>query len=98
MNSSGSLYLTTKDLSYPVADNTTYVMEMETTPTTTALYFYPKGQTRAQGVSHVLTSMDWRSGAETGALTICLTLGFHKMLWNSINLLQGGKGGVNLLK
>lgn len=36
--------------------------------TTTTLYFYPKGQTRAQGVSHVLTGMDRRSGAGTGVL------------------------------
>jgi len=65
-STTGNLTSTTKTLG-AAADNTTYVAEVETTPLSSTLYVYPKGQTRASGYSHSL-DMDWRSLNGTGTL------------------------------
>ncbi|HEX5359483.1 MAG TPA: DUF6443 domain-containing protein, partial [Fluviicoccus sp.] len=59
-DANGNLVSVNKDLNYPVTDGVTYVVEMETTTTSSILYVYPKGQTRAQGVRDVVFT-DWKS-------------------------------------
>lgn len=63
----GSTQSMSKDLLYPIADNTTYVVEIETTSTQSILYLYRKGQTRQNGVRHAL-AIDWK-GSATGTHT-----------------------------
>lgn len=45
--------------------NEAYVVEIETTATSSVLYLYKKTETRAQGARHELVSMNWRSPAGT---------------------------------
>lgn len=62
----GDLDQASESLGYSVQADSVYVVEVETTPTTSTLYFYPKGEDRAAGVSHAL-SIDWRG--PVGALS-----------------------------
>lgn len=68
--SNGSNFVT-QSLNFPIQDNSAYVVEVETTPTTSSLYIYPKSGSRAQGVSHVL-NLNWlgASGTDTRKLVI----------------------------
>ncbi|PTQ90492.1 RHS repeat-associated core domain-containing protein [Agitococcus lubricus] len=65
-------------------DNTTYVAEIETTPTTSVLYFYPQGQTRANGYSHRV-ELDWRGANGTGSLVRRLRLNVNTNANESVN-------------
>lgn len=60
----GNLSTVTTNLNYPLTPGTTYVVEIETTPTSSVLYLYKKGETRALGVRHA-AQIDWRTSSGT---------------------------------
>ncbi|MDP2226818.1 MAG: hypothetical protein Q8J78_05020, partial [Moraxellaceae bacterium] len=64
-SAAGVLQSVAVPLPITVADNTTYVVEIETTRYSSVLYFYPENQSRAQGVRHALVMDDWRGPAGT---------------------------------
>jgi len=83
-STTGNLSQTTKTLG-AAANNTTYVAEVETTPLSSTLYVYPKGQTRGQGYSHSL-DMDWRSLNGTGTLTRRMRVFAYGSTTESVNV------------
>jgi len=59
--SNGSTNFSYAPLSFTVQNNQTYVVEVDATPTGSTAYLFPKGSTRAQGVSQSI-STDWTVG------------------------------------
>lgn len=64
-----SVVFVTQDLNYTIQDNQSYTLEVDSTPTSSTLYVFPQGGTRAQGVSQTLT-LDWTGGAALPRLMV----------------------------